>query len=427
MVRLLQPGLAVTFVCSRSKLHFMRWLGTKPATALEKPPDTTSKKRSDPARWLPYMIAWPLGGVVGIAIYAWNQNSGSVLAVALLVAGAASASGCLLGFLFGIPRMLATEGAPVGTTTTGAGAASAEAERSSIYRSNTNLEQISDWLTKILVGVGLVELSKLSHATKRLVDFLAPALGDASSSPAFALSLLTFYGVTGFLIAYLLTRVYLGRVFAQADVLMQRIDEVEEAQRQQKRDLEALTLTDRYLNAGPDDPAIDQPALDNALTDASQLTRIQIFNTARQRRLSGTAEQKKRSEGIFRALIASDTDEIWHRNHGQLAYLLYDQQNFTAAEEELSTAIKIRDARHQRGFEIYELFRALSGIALDPKNASTEASDPKDVESIVADLRRVYASPWGRQEMNKKAAITSWMERNQLTTNDLKESQPPSP
>jgi hypothetical protein len=92
--------------------------------------------------------------VIGILIYAWSVHSGSVLAVALLVAGAAFLGGALLGFLFGIPRSLAVEATPAGTT-----AEPVEAgQRAALYRSNTNLEQISDWLTKILVGVGLVEL-----------------------------------------------------------------------------------------------------------------------------------------------------------------------------------------------------------------------------------------------------------------------------
>jgi hypothetical protein len=181
----------------------------------------------DARRWIPYLIFWPLVGLIGIVLYAWNLTA-SVLAVALLVAGAAFVSGGLLGFLFGIPRALTTEATPSSAPQQSAtGVAAGTAARHTPYGPNTNLEQISDWLTKILVGVGLVELSNLSAATKRLVDFLAPALGGNDSSPAFALALLSFYGVVGFLIVYLMTRVYLGPVFAHSDELIQRIDVVE--------------------------------------------------------------------------------------------------------------------------------------------------------------------------------------------------------
>src|SRR4029077_17521561 len=64
------------------------------------------------------------------------------------LAGAATAAGSLVGFLFGVPRaaqQLTQE--PTGT-----------GQKRNPYLPNTNLEQISDWLTKIIVGVGLVEI-----------------------------------------------------------------------------------------------------------------------------------------------------------------------------------------------------------------------------------------------------------------------------
>lgn len=85
------------------------------------------------------------------------------------------------------------------------------------YRSNSNLEQISDWLTKILVGVGLVQIGQIGTAGGRLVRFLAPGLGGQPSSEAFAAALLVFFTTTGFLIGYLITRIFLGPVFARTE------------------------------------------------------------------------------------------------------------------------------------------------------------------------------------------------------------------
>src|SRR6266508_6277591 len=102
------------------------------------------KASEDEAPWLPYLIAVPVAGLGAILVYAWGDWD--ILAVAALVAGGAFVAGGLLGFLFGIPRSLAgPEGSVDGAAAGGA------------YRPNTNLEQISDWLTKILVGVGLVQ------------------------------------------------------------------------------------------------------------------------------------------------------------------------------------------------------------------------------------------------------------------------------
>src|SRR5690349_18031210 len=101
-------------------------------------------------RWLPYLAVGPALGLVGIAVYAWHKNSSSVFAVALLVAGAAFLGGALLGFLFGIPRLLANDAAAPPAPAVGG---ASEPPARSPYAPNTNLEQISDWLTKILVGV----------------------------------------------------------------------------------------------------------------------------------------------------------------------------------------------------------------------------------------------------------------------------------
>lgn len=136
-------------------------------------------------------------------MYAWAEWS--TLAVAALVAGGAFLVGGLLGFLFGIPRSLAGPEAAEERATTGG------------YRPNTNLEQISDWLTKILVGVGLVQFTTFAQHAGDLVTFLGPALGGDPLGESFAGATLVVYSVSGFLAFYLVTRLYLGRAFASAD------------------------------------------------------------------------------------------------------------------------------------------------------------------------------------------------------------------
>jgi CheY-like chemotaxis protein len=157
----------------------------------------------DEAPWLPYLVAVPLPGaaLLAIVVYAWSDWD--VLAVAALVAGGAFVAGGLLGFLFGIPRSLAR---PEG-----------EDEAAGTYSPNTNLEQISDWLTKILVGVGLVQFTTLAGHARELVEFLGPALGGDPLGETFAAAILVVFGVSGFLTFYLVTRIYLPRAFAAGD------------------------------------------------------------------------------------------------------------------------------------------------------------------------------------------------------------------
>jgi hypothetical protein len=72
--------------------------------------------------------------------------------------------GLLGGFLFGIPRSV-----PVG--------AGPDDHTHGSHAVNTKLEQISDWLTKILIGIGLVELARISGYLDALVHEVGDALG----------------------------------------------------------------------------------------------------------------------------------------------------------------------------------------------------------------------------------------------------------
>jgi hypothetical protein len=163
-------------------------------------------------------LAWSpvpaLFGVLGVILLGllpiWLYSSSfagsmaySVFSLALLLGLASLTGGGLVGFLFGVPRRLQE--------------ASIAKTANDRYVGNTNLEQISDWLTKILVGVGLTQILQIPTQLQRLTTFLAPALGDQPSSQIFALGLLGYFSIAGFLIGYLATRLLLGRAFLEAD------------------------------------------------------------------------------------------------------------------------------------------------------------------------------------------------------------------
>src|SRR6185503_1210276 len=82
-----------------------------------------------------------------------------------------------IGFLFAIPKVLQGPSAPptpVPAVPGGGGAptpaAPPPAPPGYSQRVNTNLEEISDWLTKIIVGVTLVELKQLPPPLYTLAD-----------------------------------------------------------------------------------------------------------------------------------------------------------------------------------------------------------------------------------------------------------------
>jgi hypothetical protein len=125
----------------------------------------------------------------------------SVLAVGLAAIGAALFAGLLFGFLFGLPKSLEPQTHP---------------DPKRLLATNTNLDQISDWLTKILVGIGLVQLGKLAHGVSKLGDALGPGLGGGLGAKPFAVALLLYSVVDGFLVGYIWTRIDLSERFKKA-------------------------------------------------------------------------------------------------------------------------------------------------------------------------------------------------------------------
>lgn len=206
----------------------------------DKAKDGTSKERqrfqSERAlKALTYAIG---AGCLGILIYSVNsvgfRNALTFLGTGLMVAGASLLIGGLLGFLFGIPRTLqnTTPSSPRKVANDDAAnseqkqppAAAAPAETD--YQANTNLEQISDWLTKILVGVGLTQVREIGAKMNQVAGAVAAALGSPGGNRAFALSLILYYLIIGFLFSYLWTRLYLPGAFREADLKDAKLDEI---------------------------------------------------------------------------------------------------------------------------------------------------------------------------------------------------------
>lgn len=131
----------------------------------------------------------------------------STFASAFLFSIASLAVGVFFGFLFGVPRTHTRE--PTGTTV--------ELASTSEIHANTNLEQISDWLTKLLIGATLVQLANVPSAAARLFDAMAPALGGTASSAALAGGIVIYFVVLGFLMGWLNARLYLGTAMQNAD------------------------------------------------------------------------------------------------------------------------------------------------------------------------------------------------------------------
>ena len=168
------------------------------------------RKKGDDNSFRVMLIIITLGlfALIAISWWAWLVNRkmafGGVLGLSVIVGLASLMSGGLLGFLFGIPRSLQNSDAGA-TPQTGK-----EGQR--FYSNNTNLEQISDWLTKIIVGVSLTQLPAIQNQFNQLALNVSHGF-DKYILPEFsyplACGIMIFYAICGFLVVYLWAKIYL--------------------------------------------------------------------------------------------------------------------------------------------------------------------------------------------------------------------------
>ncbi len=218
-------------------------------------PERGKRSRYSLAFWTNIGVANAI--VIGVAVVLVH---GGIRTTAITWAGASLALGGMLGFLFGIPgrqqgtvqinqpgvaaidtdikRVTGTGGtsiqdagtvnAPEGTITlspdTSAEKPAVPANGRSVGNSTqdfhsepSNLEQVSDWVTKLLLGGGLTQLQQIPRMVWELSYSVAIGIApkakgqDLWSEQAFASGLLIYFFVAGFFGGYLITKLQLGR------------------------------------------------------------------------------------------------------------------------------------------------------------------------------------------------------------------------
>jgi len=147
-----------------------------------------------------------LVGLIAIGCFAAAKSSLTAFAVLWVVGTAAWLAGTALGFIFGVPRVRTAEQTQADVNALG--------DSNSIVVPNTNLEQISDWLTKIIVGATLVQLGQIAEELNELSLAIGRGLGGSEDNLVYATvsgGVIVFFFCAGFLWGYLWCslRVYL--------------------------------------------------------------------------------------------------------------------------------------------------------------------------------------------------------------------------
>jgi len=192
------------------------------------PPINNKAWETTKAVWINIIILVVVGiiAVIVMSIQFGNkEGSGSpntfqVLGAAILIAGSSFTSGGLAGLLFGIPKLLQKEN---------------QVDNQTAIVQNDNLVEISDWLTKIIVGVGLTQLYQIPGFLGRIGRYFSPVFGNANDSKAAVICIILYFLALGFFALYLWTRLFFVRFLKTLN------DQLQMENEQLKTELESTT------------------------------------------------------------------------------------------------------------------------------------------------------------------------------------------
>ncbi|MCE5206015.1 MAG: hypothetical protein LLF80_07945 [Porphyromonadaceae bacterium] len=154
---------------------------------------------------------WPIliviaGIVLCFAGAAVSRTYWDFFGLLLILSLASLLLGVLFGFLFGIPKLNRNYD-PRG-----------DEGRTTKYTPNTNLEDVSDWLTKIIIGVTLTQLTKIPGYLQSIADYILVDSNCDSLNCNFGrpvtISLLIYFFIAGFTAGYYYTRLFLPNLFS---------------------------------------------------------------------------------------------------------------------------------------------------------------------------------------------------------------------
>lgn len=147
--------------------------------------------------------------VLAAALVIFHDDDIALVPLTFMVAFASGGIGGILGFLFGIPKMLDE------SSTAGQDAGVAVGQR---LLFNTNLGQVSDWVTKIVIGLGIAQFDGILDGARWLGGQYAGVF-DAGLSPSaaatYGLAVTISAGTFSVMLGYLWTATRLPEVWKE--------------------------------------------------------------------------------------------------------------------------------------------------------------------------------------------------------------------
>ena len=153
-------------------------------------------------------------------------------------------------------------------------------------RVNTNLEQISDWLTKIIVGWVLFSFGAVPDYLYKASVWMAQSFSvdqskNAADAASFACAFIVFFTIVGFVGGYLLTRLFLAGAFWRADSPQSETVTQEAGEKAQD---DSISLLNQFRTASDQNKTALENWLKNKGIETSLTTFINARNFSEERR-----------------------------------------------------------------------------------------------------------------------------------------------
>ena len=310
------------------------------------------------------LTLWILGSLLSVLMWCATLDAGggilpdvrktiNAFGQASVVAAGAFAVGTLFGFLFGIPKTLQDQNGVTGQGTSASGA---------LQATNTNLEQISDWLTKILVGVGLTQLYAIRRELSHVGTYFAIA-----SSPAITLAMLLNFSIAGFLTGYLLTRLFLTGAFVAVERSIRELTNTAQRLQQERKFGAALSRYESaFLKIGPNTTPEHRRDIYEGL----------IFNSLYEEPPAGFEKALEYGDSYLRDTRAAPSARVQAflaAAYGQ--QYVYERDVTKAAQERLAEIRSSALTEVRKALEIDPAVAGLLGRMWDPKYPGKSPGD----------------------------------------------------
>lgn len=163
----------------------------------------------------------------------------------LLVAGASGAVGAAIGFLFGLPRAEKFRYVKKDKN---------EENKDVDYSDNTNLEEVSDWLTKIIVGITLIKLKTILGWIDNAASSIQIVFDEIDFNHAYVFGYCTIvlYFLVGGWLCYLWARNDLSIIFSKT---RRKLEELQQRNKEAKKDIQALSNPQLQIDNNRYNPA----------------------------------------------------------------------------------------------------------------------------------------------------------------------------